>query len=181
MAGKLLYGNYTTMHADTNTIWLLWNQNTAITAATSNLISPWASEGTTALTQDWTRWVTVQEETAEQRAERRRFQAESEQRTRDYMAARKAAAARAEKLLETCLTSGQRESLRKNGWFVVYTKSGRGYQIRRGRARNVIEVNTKRTYCCHPVDGVPDADTMLAQKLMLETQEDEFLRLANVS
>lgn len=97
------------------------------------------------------------------------------------MAARKAAAERAEKLLETCLTSGQRESLRKNGWFVVYTKSGRGYQIRRGRARNVIEVNTKRTYCCHPVDGVPDADTMLAQKLMLETQEDEFLRLANVS
>lgn len=171
------------MHTDsTNTIWLLWNQNTAITAATSNIVNPWYDEGTTAsITQDWTRWVTLQEETAEQRVERQRRQAEQDQRTRDYAAARKAAAERAEKLLEACLTSGQRDSLQKNGWFVVYTKSGRGYQIRRGRARNVIEVSTRRTYCCHPVDNVPDADTMLAQKLMLESAEEEFLRLANVS
>jgi len=170
------------MHADTNAVWLTWNQNTAVTAGTTNVINPWYDEGTTAaLTMDWTRWVTQQEETAEQRVERQRRQADHEQRTRDYAAARKAAAERAEKLLEACLSSGQRESLRKSGWFVVYTKSGRAYQIRRGRARNVVEVNTKRTYCCHPVDGVPDADTMLAQKLMLEADEESFLRLANVS
>jgi hypothetical protein len=34
-------------------------------------------------------------------------------------------------------------------------------------------------YCIHPRDAVPDEDTMLMQMLMLETNEQEFLRIAN--
>ena len=36
------------------------------------------------------------------------------------------------------------------------------------------------TYCIHP-RGVPDPDAHLAQALMLATDEDEFLRVANRS
>lgn len=170
-----------TVRPETFATWTQWNQ-TAATGSNINLYGDYQTAHTSALTAEyWYRWVNHQEETAEQRAERRRIQAQHDQRARDYAAVRKAAAERAERLLEACLTSGQREQLRKSGWFVVYSKSGRAYQIRRGRARNVVEVNTRRTYCCHPVDNVPDADTMLAQKLMIETQEDEFLRMANVS
>lgn len=39
----------------------------------------------------------------------------------------------------------------------------------------------QKTYCAHPNDQCPDADTMLAQKLMLENDETSFLRIANPS
>jgi hypothetical protein len=172
------------MHAETQSTWLLWNESTAITAATDTIVSPWQhTQAATAATVQfyWNSWVGAQERTAEQRADDRRQRALIAERDRNYAAVRKAAAERAEKLLEACLTSGQRDQLKKNGWFVVHSKSGRAYQIRRGRARNIVEVNTRRTYCCHPIDNVPDADTMLAQKLMIESAEEDFLRLANVS
>jgi hypothetical protein len=35
--------------------------------------------------------------------------------------------------------------------------------------------------CSHLIELVPDADTMLAQKLHLECNEDAFLRIANHS
>jgi len=173
------------MRPDTYATWVQWNENqtAASTANTiTNLYGDYQTAHTQALTAEyWYRWVNEQEETAEQRAERRRVQAAMDQRSRDYAAARKAAAERAEKLLESCLTSEQRGQLAKHGWFTVVARSGRVYQIKRGRARNVIEMRTGRTYCCHPIDNVPDADTMLAQKMMLEVEEDEFLRMANVS
>jgi hypothetical protein len=34
--------------------------------------------------------------------------------------------------------------------------------------------------CVHPMIGVPDSDTMLAQKLLLEHDEDRCIRVANV-
>ena len=36
-----------------------------------------------------------------------------------------------------------------------------------------------RSFCIHPTERVPDADSMLAQKLMLETDHDRFLKTAN--
>ena len=38
-----------------------------------------------------------------------------------------------------------------------------------------------KTLCAHPTVRVPDADNMLAQKLYLESNEEEFLRIANHS
>lgn len=63
--------------------------------------------------------------------------------------------------------------------------TGRRYRIRLGRARNVDLVGpdgrVQRTYCCHPAEMVPNEDTMLAQLLMLRTEEEAFLSLANAS
>ena len=36
-------------------------------------------------------------------------------------------------------------------------------------------------YCIHPSEWVPHEDNMLAQKLMLEYDEESFLRIANRS
>lgn len=174
------------MYAETQTCWLTWTSGNAITASSLAPLVPLVQDYTNAttsgaLTLNWVQWVSQQEETAEQRTARRQAHEVACQRQRDFEAVRKAAGERAERLLVACLSSQQRGQLQAQGWFTVQGRSGRVFQIRRGRVRNVVEIATRRTYCCHPVDGVPDADTMLCQKLMIETQEDEFLRLANVS
>lgn len=80
----------------------------------------------------------------------------------------------------------QKQTLDKDRCFYLTSSSGKRYRIDRGRSQNVrlVEETTGkvvRTYCAHPVEAVPDPDTMLAQKLMLETDEAAFLRIANAS
>lgn len=96
---------------------------------------------------------------------------------------------RAEVLLREALNPKQREQLKVHGFFDLEAVRPSGdrriYRIRRGRSRNVQQITPDgqvlKTLCAHPVVDCPDADTMLAQKLWLETKEDEFLRLANHS
>lgn len=100
---------------------------------------------------------------------------------------RKRAERRAEGLLRSWLTEKQTADLEKNGWFDVRVPSSDGssrtYRIRRGVAGNVSllgpDGRAVKSFCAHP-DGVPSPDVMLSQKLMLETNEDMFLRIANV-
>jgi len=96
---------------------------------------------------------------------------------------------KAEILLREHLLPKQKEELSLHGHFHVeiIARSGerRRYRIERGRSRNIKQVTADgriiKTLCAHPVMDVPDADTMLAQKLYLEAEEDEFLRIANHS
>jgi hypothetical protein len=116
--------------------------------------------------------------------ERARYQ---EQQAKIYLE-RNAAEERAEKLLRENLSAKQREELSSQGFFTLQTFTDgerRIYRIRRGRSRNVEQVTESgqriKTLCAHPIEMVPDADTMLAQKLMLEAAETDFLRIANHS
>ena len=97
--------------------------------------------------------------------------------------ARAAAVRRAEALLLESLTAPQREEYQLRGYFHV-TVGERRFRITKGRSHNVKEVDARsrilRTLCAHPVEAVPDADTMLAQKLMLENRPTDFFKLANV-
>ncbi len=85
-------------------------------------------------------------------------------------------------LLKSCLTHTQLQQYEDNEWFLVQgNESGRVYQINRYLQMNVYaytdgERGTK--YCAVPVDHVPIEDHLLAQKLMIETEEEEFLRIA---
>jgi hypothetical protein len=96
---------------------------------------------------------------------------------------------KAEAILRECLNPRQQEELSLHGHFHLETiaQSGerRRYRIERGRSQNVKQVTPEgrilKTLCMHPVMSVPDADTMLAQKLYLEGAEDEFLSIANHS
>lgn len=93
---------------------------------------------------------------------------------------------RARALLLTQLTDEQRETFEKNGWFVVEGgKSGRKYRVAANDncAANIYVLDGERVthrLCGHcDLKKVPLADHLLAQKLMLESAEEEFLRIAN--
>ena len=87
-------------------------------------------------------------------------------------------------LLRLCLSKEQRDSLAEQELFIVTSNKGRRWRIKaNGQSGNVelldIAGNPLGRYCAHPPD-VPDADAWLAQKLVLETDEDRWLRTANV-
>jgi hypothetical protein len=113
-----------------------------------------------------------------------RYRREDEERQLKITASR----SRAEVLLQEHLSPAQQEELRLHGYFTVVvtdrvTQEVRRYRIFRGRSGNVHQVSATgrliAKLCCHPIEGVPDADTMLAQKLWLENMEAAFLALAN--
>lgn len=184
-------GTAATMMAYTNQIWSVWNaQHQTASATTGN------SFGTTAVntySAVWGRWntqlVDMRNATAEQVAQAQRQATAYRERQVLVQAERSLAEKRAEKLLQETLSAAQREELIAKGYFTLETIASSGerriYRIRRGRSRNVDQVDATgrriKTLCAHPVAMVPDADTMIAQKLMLESQEDEFLRIAYAS
>lgn len=94
---------------------------------------------------------------------------------------------RAKRLLKENLDAEQKKMLMENDCFYVRGKSGQMYRIRQGRVANVDKVSVdnqgdeKVTHrlCAHPSSYCPNYDTMLAQKLMLETDEQRFLQIAN--
>jgi hypothetical protein len=93
---------------------------------------------------------------------------------------------RAQALLLEHLSPAQRETFDKNKWFVVEGgKSGKKYRI---EANDDLVANIavmdgtmiRHRLCGHcDIRRVPLADHLLAQKIMLESEEDEFLRVAN--
>lgn len=89
---------------------------------------------------------------------------------------------RAEALLVENLTAEQAAQYRQLRRFDVVVGERR-YRIRLGWAGNVDCVDERgralERYCIHPVEAVPYADNLLAQKLMLEMDEAQFLRVAN--
>lgn len=92
---------------------------------------------------------------------------------------------RARALLDSMLTPDQQAQLQRDHFFVVEAPRTRNrYRIRYGTHGNVrlLDKHNReiRKYCAQPLD-VPTEDSMLAQKLMIETDEDAFLRVANAS
>lgn len=98
---------------------------------------------------------------------------------------RELARKRAHEFLLEYLTKPQQETFKKNGWFVV--EGGRTktkYRIRSNSLAGNIDVykDDKITHrlCGHvQTNRVPIGDQLLAQKMMLESSEDDFLRIAN--
>jgi hypothetical protein len=95
-----------------------------------------------------------------------------------------AAKARAHALLLSHLTPAQRQTFETNKWFLV--EGGRSkvkYRIRGHTCAGNIEIlgseRVTHRLCCHCDPTIPLGDQLLAQKLMLELDEDEFLKLAN--
>lgn len=88
----------------------------------------------------------------------------------------------AEELLLSCLNDVQKKSLEENGYFELISKNGNIYRIWRGRSNNVIKMEEGKCVtrlCAHPREYVPNSDTMLAQALMLQYAEEQFLSIAN--
>jgi hypothetical protein len=82
---------------------------------------------------------------------------------------RRRARLRAEALLWAWLSPGQRRQYRRRGWFEVTTASGRRYRILQGE---VVRLDPRGSALLHRGDlAGPVADEMLANKLLLETND----------
>ena len=92
---------------------------------------------------------------------------------------------KAEKLLLSELNDDQIIDFKARRAFKLRSASGKLFELREGRSRNIKLLNedgtVKRTYCIHPAEYVPDCDTLLAQKFYLECNEEEFMKVAYVS
>jgi hypothetical protein len=95
----------------------------------------------------------------------------------DGLARRRQARARAEALLLAWLSPGQRAQYRSRGWFEVTTASGRRYRV---LPSGVVRMRPRGSaYCIEATSPVPVPDLMLANKLLLETDERRFLATAH--
>ncbi len=108
------------------------------------------------------------------------------ERTAESRQRREAATKRAHELLLEHLTPEQRDAFTRNGWFIVQGgRTGQRYRINanRGLAGNVDVVGrndrVSHRLCAHLDSQLPMGDQLVAQKLMLEFDEDHFLRTAN--
>jgi hypothetical protein len=96
---------------------------------------------------------------------------------------------RAQQLLMSMLTPEQRIELEEKKYFhlTVFDQDGsqRTYRIERGYSGNVkllgADGQPDKRYCIHADYRLPYEDQMLAQKLLLECNEAEFLRIANMT
>lgn len=91
------------------------------------------------------------------------------------------AAERSHLLLLACLTPAQRREFERTRGFTVCGASGRLYRIGFGTVANIDVVGASGQVLyrlCAKPDDVPTPAVMLSQKLMLETREAEFLRIA---
>lgn len=98
---------------------------------------------------------------------------------------RKRSEKRAKKLLLHHLHAEQRKQLRRKGHFDVDGSRGTVYRISSSFPFNVrLAGPAKRSrvfFCTEAEDwGIPRWDVMLAQKLMIEADEGEFLKIANL-
>jgi hypothetical protein len=94
---------------------------------------------------------------------------------------RQEAEARARRLLERNLSAEQRRTLAKSGFIDVRACGGRVYRLARsGSVARLSEDGKYLTeqYCIVPTVAMPPEDRLLALKLMLETDEEEFLKTA---
>ena len=157
------------------TVWTSWNNVTTTTAASTIILDA-----------QWNSWNHAYEETREEALAR--DLAETAWREADARRARefREAKDRALELLGMVLSADQMASYREKGWFEVRGSKGRRWRIRAnsvaGNVDLMPEIGEVReaTLCCHPREQLPAPDVHLAQMLALVTDEDEFMRVANV-
>ncbi len=97
--------------------------------------------------------------------------------------ARRSAEKRANDLLMETLSTQQREEYRANQFFTVKGSSGGTYRIRYGSSNNIVRIDARgeevERLCFAPRGGLAHGDSMVAQKIMLETSEPEARQVAN--
>lgn len=187
--------DYTSTTSATTSTWVVWNgiyTSNATSTSVETLSTGSAGTTTSVVWGAWNRTY-VTSMTGSYQGNIIRGPAEAPQlrpgRVEAAEGERQRARERAQLLLREALNPKQREQFSKEGFFDLESIRPDGerriYRIRRGRSRNVQQITPEgrilKTLCAHPILAVPDEDTMLAQKLWLETQEDAFLRLANHS
>lgn len=84
---------------------------------------------------------------------------------------------RAKKLFLSKLTDAERRRWSREGCLTVVASSGRRYTLRPYEAFNIRAGNEE--YCLRVVGWIPAYDKLLAQRLLVESDEATFLSIAN--
>lgn len=119
----------------------------------------------------------------------RKQQEEYRARIAEEQRLREVAEKKAYDLLTRHLTPEQREEYERLQRFTVITKEGNLYRIKKGTHGNVELLKDEdgeglravESLCVQPRGPMPHFDSMLAQKLHLETNEEETRRVANIT
>jgi len=101
----------------------------------------------------------------------------------EEQAKRERAKKKALSLLRQNVSAKQWKDYKELGYFEVISQKGNVYRIYEGRSRNVkkiVDGKVAEILCAHPGLQVPNPDTLLSQKLMLECEEDTFRNIANI-
>lgn len=161
-------------------VWNNWAANTSVTATSDYSINlTWDSWNKTIVrARPVVQVVESEEDKAARLIRQEVLRAQREEQDRQRAMAIK----RADRLLESVLSSAQKSQLKDKDYFLLKSQSGKIYRIRKGRSTNVdlLDENGKVVdiLCAYPGLNVPDGDTMAAQKIMLECDEADFLKIA---
>jgi hypothetical protein len=98
---------------------------------------------------------------------------------------RRRAQERAEALLRDTLLPDELDQLDQRGYLEVVSRAypGRSYRIRPGKVPAVMALDHDAPVaylCLQPIERLPGRESVLVHKLMLEADEDEYWRRANV-
>ncbi len=90
---------------------------------------------------------------------------------------------RADQLLQEVLRPDQGQELAQRGYLEVPSPSrqGRVYRVPRGRGMVSVYEDGRAvmSLCVQPVEWIPASDVVLMHKLMIEANEEEYLKTAN--
>jgi len=87
---------------------------------------------------------------------------------------------KARDLLFSKLTDVQERYVRNLRYIPVTGSMGGHYHIDvKGTVQNICSADGRIVYCAGPLTPMPDADVWLCQKLLIEADEEEFLRVAD--
>lgn len=155
----------------TQTVWMSWNSwyTTANTATTVN----YYPQGET--WQAWNQQVYYSQGNIPEPSKKQQEEmAAALKRAED-------ARVKAKELLLEHLSPVQRESFEKTGLFIVETAKKNRYRLGHVPVKLREDGKVVTSYCIHMGGNVPKDDELLGFKLMLEANEEEFLKTANAT
>jgi len=124
----------------------------------------------------------TEQESIQWQADHQAHQMASEAAARERATKRKAAAERAGALLLSHLDRKAKADLESKGGFWVRSQFGNRYWVTKSTAVRFDERGVAlQRYCIHAIADVPAEDNALMRKLVLECNEDLFLKTANPS
>jgi hypothetical protein len=169
-----------------NTVWNGWvassATSTGVTTTSNEIWCTWNDESSTQYVARTRAYIPPPETELQKQA---RLEREAAWKQQEEERKRKEAEAlqRAEDLLMLQLSEKQRSDWKKHKAFDVISQSGKRFRIRNERSMNVDEydANNKMVarHCIVSQTHVPAPDQYVMQKLMLEHQEADFMRIAN--